>query len=143
MAPSPVAKANSGAPAVAPTLDSRVQSIFNDSAVFGDQLPVYREPSNRANYVSLSSTLLYLKDYISGKGTYELFRSRLKSWASTAAYSDPVNQKARANLIGLLRGITDPELKDKAQTALTAILANTKEVAAAAPSKPADSPSEV
>src|SRR5262245_51503643 len=136
------ATATGSAPA-ASGLETRVQTTFNDSAVFGDQLPVYRDPVNRANYISISSTLLYLKDYLSGKGSYELFRSRLKAWSSTAAYSDPVNQKARANLIALLRGMTDPELKDKAQTTLTAILANTKEVKAAASPRSEEHTSEL
>jgi hypothetical protein len=132
-----------GAAPAASSLESRIQSTFSDSAIFGDQWPLYRDPINRANYVSLSSTILYLKDYLSGKGSYELFRSRLKVWSSTTAYSDPVNQKARANLIALLQGIKDPELKDKVQTALTAILANTKEVKSSAASTPSASSSGV
>jgi len=106
---------------------------LNEGAILGDQLPAYRE--QRSTYTPLASTLLYLREYLSGKSSYEQFQSRMKAWSSSGAYTDSVNQKARTNLLSILQGVQDPELQEKAKSAAIAIRANTKEVSS--PSAPA------
>ncbi|MFO1519942.1 MAG: hypothetical protein U1F57_09820 [bacterium] len=130
-----VAKADSGK-----NLQTRARDAVNAGLVLGDKFNAYNEPANRAQYLSLSSLIVTVQDFLSGTKTYDQLKAKITAWAASANYGDPVNQTARANLIRLLSGISDPEMKEKAQSALNAVKASTKEVSSPAAPPPAASP---
>jgi hypothetical protein len=108
----------------------RAQETLSNSKIFGDSVP-----TNRTDYLPLFGVIFSLQDYLGGKGSYDLVKSKIKAWSQATNYSDSVNQAARANLIKVLEGVSDPDLKKAAASALTALKTNSKDVALASGSK--------
>jgi len=109
---------------------SKVESPITNSAVFGESIP-----ANRVDYLPLFGVIFALQDYLSGKGNYDLVKSKIKAWAQSSNYGNPVNQAARKNLLTILEGITDGPSKSRASSALVALKSGSKEVAVS-PSNP-------
>jgi len=133
MAPPKPITTNDPATVAGPDEQSRAQSHLSNSAIFG-----YSLPTQRTDYLPLFGMIYALQDYVAGKGSYDQLKSKIKAWAQAENYGDPINQAARANILKILEGISDSDLKSRADSALMLMKAHSAEVSGKDPAPKKD-----
>jgi len=132
-----------------PALDAsmgKVGLLLSDEKLLGAALLAeVRKPENwdrqakSYNYVSMAYVNSF-KQYLAGACgiSYSEMKELVQRWNKSSLHNDPVSVAVRDNLLQILSGVSDPEMKDKAQTLLGILRTNTPDIALApaAPPKP-------
>lgn len=132
-----------------PALDAsmgKVGLLLSDEKLLGAALLAeVRKPENwdrqgkSYNYVSMAYVNSF-KQYLAGACgiSYSEMKELVQRWNKSSLHNDPVSVAVRDNLLQILSGVTDPEMKDKAQTLLGILRTNTADIALApaVPAKP-------